>query len=501
MFRPEFGLPPEIEKQAVTTENYSNTNDSEQKEQLARMPSFIESLSQALAKTDQRYRERLPQNYLSVQEKLIKAEIIKDRERLTVFHGGPLKWDQEQIDDAWLIPLEYAFLNENNELIELNFHLLAIGCQRGEELAGVPTIINLATEDELKLQSASDERGDFLIACKQRGRPQVILRPSINGSLAFPKVSTSLDLNTPAMTPELISGAMELITDHFQLKRPDSDYLARGKEFLDKQKFHQERETEDFKFSQEKILATEDGPVFVTEVICQEKNTTAWKSYKLYSCQSLAEIEKTEQINLRIDSGCEIGMNYHDGGCDCHQQLLSALKVMRTNGGVIVHLAPQDGRGYGLNTKMQTEGMKWGIDVITKKPIEKMKTTDAAKQLLGENYDIRSYRTAAIILQELGFEKFRAWTDNQKKLQALRKILGEDNITQVFTDSISKAIKGKADPQGIAQMILKLAVDHKYSGLKDEAIDAFLRYAQIDFQAEESSSKKLDKIIVFLGQK
>lgn len=118
-----------------------------------------------------------------------------------------------------------------------------------------------------------------------------------------------------------------------------------------------------------------------------------------------------KKLLIRIDSGCQIGQVYDDGGCDCRSQFLRAIE----NGFLVFHLPIQDGRGWGMVTKMKTEELKrGGLDTIS-----------AAREFFnGDSYDIRDYGIIGKFLRELlinlGIEGVILNTDNRRKLEALK---------------------------------------------------------------------------------
>jgi 3,4-dihydroxy 2-butanone 4-phosphate synthase / GTP cyclohydrolase II len=151
-----------------------------------------------------------------------------------------------------------------------------------------------------------------------------------------------------------------------------------------------------------------------------------WKYYELYTPRPIQDIS-TKNLLVRIDSGCDIGQIYNDNGCDCREQLHSTLRELQhVNDGVIIHIPGQDGRGFGAATKMETEGLKRGIRVITnQRDLRPMDTVAAAQQLLGRDFDIRTYEGAGKILNELGVDSIRLNTDNRLKVQGM----SENGIT------------------------------------------------------------------------
>lgn len=141
---------------------------------------------------------------------------------------------------------------------------------------------------------------------------------------------------------------------------------------------------------------------------------------------------------MRTDSGCDIGMLYHDEGCDCHPQLLKALEETKKSGGIIVHIPTQDGRGYGMNTKIVTEAHKNGIPTVLSQSTEPKGTLTVARELFGDgHHDIRTYYGVAVMLQELGFRIIDLITDNVNKIRQMQSV-PELTVNPVKTDTINR---------------------------------------------------------------
>lgn len=147
-----------------------------------------------------------------------------------------------------------------------------------------------------------------------------------------------------------------------------------------------------------------------------------WKYYDIFTPHPLDEVPRDDLL-VRLDSGCDIGQIYSDQGCDCREQLHTALTEMLEIGdGMVIHVPGQDGRGYGAATKMETEGLKRGIRTATiPGNTTEFDTIAAARQLLGDRYDIRTYTGTGRILAAIGINSIRLQTDNKLKVEGLRQ--------------------------------------------------------------------------------
>lgn len=383
--------------------------------------SFMSEIFQALM--DIRSAETKLPTYVSPIYLDIQQALIANQENgVTSFLGGPLDLVEFEIDDSWLIPVE-----SRDEEGFCNFHIIALNCKDGSELANAEVFINLAPEREIKVGNETNKSTKELRSLLlERGKePTIIIRPSVTGSLAFPLITTPVDLPETAVIIKRLKNMISTMG----LKEPDLNDVDFSE--IENQRFELMAEFENFWLSEPQKIESPTGLVWVYGVFSLED---PWRYYEIFCFEDINEIRKKPKVTMRTDSGCDIGMLYHDQGCDCHDQLLRALQEAKQEHGIVVHIPTQDGRGYGMNTKIETEAHKRGMVSVFNPEGKQMKTLTAAKRLFGEGFhDIRTYDGVATMLKELGFREISLITDNRLKLTQMRKTGLKINIKETNT--------------------------------------------------------------------
>ena len=117
-----------------------------------------------------------------------------------------------------------------------------------------------------------------------------------------------------------------------------------------------------------------------------------------------------EEINLRVHSECLTGDALGSLKCDCRPQLISSLKYIEKNGGMVIYLR-QEGRGIGLFNKINAYALQ----------DEGLNTIEANLEL-GFKDDERDYEIVKKILDFYKVKRVRIMTNNPLKIDAMNKI-------------------------------------------------------------------------------
>ena len=113
-------------------------------------------------------------------------------------------------------------------------------------------------------------------------------------------------------------------------------------------------------------------------------------------------------VLTRIHSECLTGDALGSLRCDCGPQLAEAQRLVAREGGVVVYLRGQEGRGVGLLNKIRAYAQQdAGADTVD------------AQTNLGLPIEAREYGAAAAILRDLGIERVRLLTNNPAKVREL----------------------------------------------------------------------------------
>lgn len=159
--------------------------------------------------------------------------------------------------------------------------------------------------------------------------------------------------------------------------------------------------------------------------------------------------EKTPESTalVRIHSECLTGESFGSLRCDCGPQLQQAMKEVASEGGAIIYLRGQEGRGIGLSEKIKAYALQ-----------DQGRDTAQANLDLGWPIDLREYGAAAAILRDLEMTNIRLLTNNPQKA-----LLSQDGIQVEETVPLEVGI----DPHNIEYLRTKQRLGHTFHNLEN----------------------------------
>lgn len=119
----------------------------------------------------------------------------------------------------------------------------------------------------------------------------------------------------------------------------------------------------------------------------------------------------SEDLLVRIQSPCLFGESFGVNSCDCGEQLRDAMALGKDAGSfLLVYLSNQEGRGHGMQTKIEA------IDMEANEGLEMPEVFERK----GLELDLRTYGAAAAVIKRVtGGQRIRLLTNNPKKVREL----------------------------------------------------------------------------------
>jgi len=155
---------------------------------------------------------------------------------------------------------------------------------------------------------------------------------------------------------------------------------------------------------------------------------------------------------VRLHSECLTGDVFGSYRCDCGEQLEQALSLIAEQGGTVLYLRGQEGRGIGLANKIRAYALQEaGADTVE------------ANEQLGLPVDARDYRAAAAILQAMGLDAIRLLSNNPAKRDKLAML----GIT--VTEMVSSEVPSREHNRRYLQT-KRDRMDHRLSLLEDNPV-------------------------------
>ena len=125
------------------------------------------------------------------------------------------------------------------------------------------------------------------------------------------------------------------------------------------------------------------------------------------------DVSGREHVLCRVSSACVMSTALGSAECDCSGQVTAAMDRIANDpdGGILIYLLNQEGRGHGLKWKVRAlKNKNDGMD------------TFAAVEELGLEPDVRDYTMVPAILDELGVRSVTMLTNNPEKRMRLEDV-------------------------------------------------------------------------------
>lgn len=146
--------------------------------------------------------------------------------------------------------------------------------------------------------------------------------------------------------------------------------------------------------------------------------------------------KKEKPVFLRIDSGCCTGQIFFDKTCECREQLHHTLSEISKNedGGLLIHIPQQDGRGKGISFKLATLYLqnKLGLNTVE------------AAAVLSPQVDERTYESIVGILKFLKIDNsyvINLATNNPQKHSSLESNHFQVDAKPIQIDATEHTLK------------------------------------------------------------
>jgi len=340
---------------------------------------------------------------------VIENLVLSQNDGVTVFKGGPL--DLESGRNVWLSPVE---VDDSNGFS--NFQVIFVNT-RPEQVMGVmsvPVTVLKINETSYKLTPEDHPINQRLMSQFSGEGPHVFIRRCNTGMAYYPRVAT------PNSDPKMVARHTEKLIKTMELPPPQV-VMSLSAPSVERTTFQGIDGIS--QFTHARTYEFGKGKVHSYGIVLDED---PWRYYEVFTTRPLEymlESSTDDNLAVRIDSGCDTGQLFADRGCDCREQLHTALHSMQCeedNNGIVIHIPSQDGRGYGVATKMETELSKRGLARVRGRRklgvVEPVDTVVAAEALLGPNFDMRNYTGAGRLLNLMGIQTIRLRTENRRKV-------------------------------------------------------------------------------------
>lgn len=342
---------------------------------------------------------------LALYKKAVEDAMIIQGHGTTIFKGGPLDYESRGIKDAWLTP---AIVQDEKGFSAI--HMIHLNGSTWDNPGLIQYSATIDADLLLENTQSPAVQGfhDFLDPSDTT--PRTLVRMSSNGNTFYPYIHGARTQEADVLANRLAT--LSKVIGH-EIPVTDEDLFAacQSREVIGR--------VDGFDVITPHLVDTAHGTFLLYGLVNPDD---PWQYYEILTPRPLEDIDPNVEVFMRLDSGCDTGQCYLDEGCECRAQLHEAMEQAVQNNGMVLLVPEHDGRGYGLVTKLLTEGAKQGVPMgYNDEYGHPLDTIEAAKALLGKKYDIRTFEGTANILIALGITRVQLFTDNVPKTRYLQE--------------------------------------------------------------------------------
>lgn len=394
---------------------------------------------------------------------LTREQVLFDTDELTIFHGSSLELGDTVKGSHWLCPV-IVHVGEKTVPLHVVMSNISIDMQHLERDLSNPEDVDikvsLVTEIERKLNvvKPGDPHNDLLDGFDEK---RITIYPITVGNIAFPYIQNPSELGSDVEVRQAIKQLTRFLGLGQQAREKIPMDLSL--DHVREQILPTLMELPHFSISEPLSMPMDGGEDILIYNVYSKGDI--WELYQIMSYVPIEELLKNPNPKMRLDSNCDTGMLFHDKGCECHPQLLSALELAKAEGGFVVHAPTQDGRGFGNAINLEIERLKQGKPSITLPDNDVIYPSKAAARMIygPAEWDIRTYYPIGKLLQEMGFTGMGVVTENGNKIRNMDE--GSDLTIDFY--QISTGTKEKNQGNVVMEANLRSKhLDRRYSAYK-----------------------------------
>lgn len=337
---------------------------------------------------------------------------------LKIFYGGPVQCSGP-VGVKWVMTASFEDENYQTRAV---YEIAFVNCSL-EDAKGAQTVFIEAPEIDIKFQNIASEgysrfmsliKGDHLLG------KYIVIRAADVAMTFYPDIYVNAVYGS--RDPKDVDQILEFLNRSYGTQRRCKEWIASPQKLI-----VNEEDDNQIRFLPVEVSVLIEGKPTPFVVMPYFLKQDPWKLYYVIAKTDLSKLKATDQKEvpvLRLDSGCVHGQIYHDGGCECLEQLHTGLREITSSPhpfNMLIHIPAHDGRGFGTAPKAETEIYKHGGRgrLHATAPLD----TIAAAKLLYQSaeFDLREFDGAAFLLKKFSIDAVELLTDNMKKVKALER--------------------------------------------------------------------------------